>query len=404
MITQDKKEKIKIFVAFSYDEEDKSLIKKIIDFIKKPEFGFDPYIVGEHKNVDFLDEQIQKNIHESAGIFAIFTKRYNALDAKNKKYILPPAMVISESSFAMGRKYSFSKKTCAGMYEKGINPEPRDIGLIVIRRLKLMEFERDKVLKSKSGYLREILAEYLIDFRKKLIEETERRSIHPYKQNSLDKTLYLYNNGTAIAEVHSKVTILDADEFKGIDHLIYLNVGNKSLPEFNKMIRNTPSEKPTKHFFATLIKSINDKRVNIPFNVKERIGREDKKIPLLFEFPSFDKLPVKSLKSEDIIEYEFAWGYPLLYKVENKHQDYYELRIQSTYGLLDSINLSLIVENGYKFRKEPFLTRSSSIEEHASFGREMKFQKTEESIIYTTFYYNENDFYGTVRAQWSTVI
>lgn len=69
-----KKDKIKIFVAFSYDSQDKPLTDKIINFISKEEFGFEPYIVGQHRDVSFLDEQIQKNIHESDGIFAIFTK------------------------------------------------------------------------------------------------------------------------------------------------------------------------------------------------------------------------------------------------------------------------------------------------------------------------------------------
>ena len=297
---KEKKDKIKIFVAFSYDDEDKAVTTKIINFIKKPEFGFDPYIVREHPDVDFLDEQIQKNIYESEGIFAIFTKRYDACDLKGKKSSLPPAMVISESSFAMGRHYGFFKKTYAGMYEDGVKPEPRDIGLITMRRRPLVGFKRKDVL-HKRGYLKEILAEYLKNFRKNIIKETEHHLMHLYKQNSLDKTFYLYNNGTAIVEVHSKVTILNSDDFNGIDHLIYLNVDNKVVPDFKLMNKQEPVEKPTKPFFATLIKSINNKKINIPFDVVERKGRDKKKIPLTFKIP-LNKLPsIKSIRSEDVI-------------------------------------------------------------------------------------------------------
>ena len=99
--------------------------------------------------------------------------------------------------------------------------------------------------------------------------------------------------------------------------------------------------------------------------------------------------------------YEFAWAHPNLYKkTSTPNSKYNELRVQSTYGLLDSVALRLIVENGYNFKKAPFLNRSSSIEDNATFGREMKFNETVESIIYTTYYYHEEQFSGTVRVQW----
>jgi len=396
-----KKDKIKIFVAFSYDSQDKPLTDKIINFISKEEFGFEPYIVGQHRDVSFLDEQIQKNIHESDGIFAIFTKRYTAEGPNKEHSLLPPPMVISESSFAMGRHYGLHKKAYAGMFETGIEPQSRDLGLIVMRPLRLIPFDREKILHER-GYLREILEDYLKDFKQKIVEESEKQS-PPYIQNTIDKTIYLYNNGTAISEIHSRVVIVNATDFDGIDHLIYLNAPNKNLPSFDKMLKESPSEKPDKHFFSALIKKFNNKEINIPFEVIEKPGRSNKKIPLTLKLP-FDKLSVKDVRPNDVIEYEYAWGYPHLFRTKiatTKEPKYDEIRLQSTYGRLDNIGLKLVVEKGFNFSKKPFLSKSLSLNDSASFDRELKFNKIDVSIIYDTYSYYEDNFFGTIRVQWT---
>jgi len=405
MLTQYKdkhnnKGKIKIFIAFSYDKQDKPLTDKIINFISKEEFGFEPYIVGDNPEVDFLDSQIQEKINESEGIFAIFTKRFTATDTKGGISILPPPMVISESSFAMGRHYGIKKKACAGMVEDGIEINSRTLGLIESRSLRLVPFNREKIL-NKKGYLKNILQPYLISFKKAITEEITKKA-HSYVQSNLEKIIYIYEDGTAISEITCRVIIKNVNDFQGIDHIIFLNTLDKELPSFEEMLKNIPREKPSEFFFSSLINKINNEEINKPFDVIERENRKPQKIPITLKIPS-QYIPKRGLQNGDTIDYQYAWSFPNLYRSQKSDNDKYvydETRVQSTYGELERVSLKLAVEKCFKFSKAPFLKKSSSIDDSATFSAEFPFNNVEKSIIYDIYSYSEENFFGTLKAEW----
>jgi len=397
------KEKIKIFVAFSYDAQDKPLTDKIIDFISKDEFGFEPYVAINHPEVAFLDAQIQKNIHKSEGIFAIFTKRFTATETNGETFMLPPPMVISETSFAMGRHYNVKKKACVGMVEDGIKINSRILGLIVLRPLRLIPFNREKIL-NKKGYLGKILRPYLISFKKEITNEITKKA-HPYVQSNLEKIVYIYEDGTAISEITSRIIIRNANDFQGIDHIIFLNTPGKVFPLFDNMLKCMPKEKPQEFFFSSLLKRINNDEINEPFDIIERENREPQKIPFTLKIPS-QYISEGGFQPSDTIDYQYAWSFPNLYrcqKSDNGKIFFDEIRAQSTYGELEKITLKLAVEKGFKFSKTPFLKKSSSTDDLATFGTEFPFDNIEKSVIYDTYSYSEDNFFGTLKAEWSPI-
>jgi hypothetical protein len=60
-----------------------------------------------------------------------------------------------------------------------------------------------------------------------------------------------------------------------------------------------------------------------------------------------------------------------------------------------------MVENTYQFDKKPFVSISHSIDDSAPFGKPLKFNAVDKSIIYDSFSFSRNNFFGSIMVQWS---
>jgi len=413
-------QKLRVFVAHSFEKKpppgeslsDVDVANWFIRLMRRRPLSFQ-VVTGAKPIPKPIDEKVVADIVDSGCVIAIFTKRH--YDDTSQKW-LPSQFVLCECASAIGFYYNTNKLIC-GFYERGI--DPRDLALLTVSGLELVEFTRQNLDKDKEHFI-----EYLKNL-PGLVATGAARGQElvlfqppPYAQQRLYKIYTIYRNGRFTIQNLNEMAITDVNRFMteqrgSITHEIWHC--RAEIPPLSDMIGVPISDRTRKPFLRTVLRSVNQKRLNVPLTLTP--VRQDKaRAYFSVNFANLGKYDIK-LKNHDTVRYQYAWGLPEGYPTNEedlpepvsgrdiKEDAYCAAEVFASHGLIRDLIFELRFErgDGEFFSKSPFFQTTATFGDRPKWSLPRDVPKVEEEdheMWFETYRLTERNFNGRIRVLW----
>ena len=413
-------EKLKVFIAHSFDKStpegetrtDANVADWFIRLLRNRPLSFQ-VLTGARPVPAPIDEKVAADIADCGCVIGVFTKRHH--DHQLKRW-LPSQFVLCECASAIGFYYNTNKLIC-GFYEKGI--DPKDLALVTVSGLELVEFTRDDLEKDKNRF---------VDYLKRLPDlvatgaarESQLPLFHPkpYVQQRLYKIYTVYRNGRVTVQNLNTMLLTDAPRFlseeeRKITHEIWHR--RAEIPSLDDMAATQISERTKKPFLNAILRSINQKKINTPLGVIP-VRHDGTRAYFKLSFANLAECGVK-LKNQDILRYQYAWGLPCAYptnegelaepavKRQINEDAYCMAEVFASHALIRELVFELRFERGHGefFSKSPFFQTTATFGDlpQWSLPRDMpKVEEEDHEMWFQTYKLAERNFNGRIRVLW----
>jgi len=413
-------EKLKVFVAHSFDKSapkgesrsDTQVADWFIRLLRKRPLSFH-VLTGAKPAPAPIDEKVAADIADCSCVIGVFTKRHHDKDL-NKW--LSSQFVLCECASAIGFYYNTNKLIC-GFYEKGI--DPKDLALVTVGGLELVEFTRDDLEKDKNRFV-----DYLKSLPELVATGVARESQlvlfrpRPYVQQRLYKIYTVYRNGRFTIQNLNTMLITDVARFlseeKGmITHEIWHR--KEEIPRLTDMIATPISKRSEKPFINAILRNVNQRKINARLEITP-VRHDSTRAYFSVSFANLGKWGVK-LKNQDILRYQYAWGLPRGYPTQEEDlvdpapggeindEAYSMAEVFASHALLRNLIFELRFEHGHGefFSKSPFFQTTATFGDLPSWSLPQDVPKIEEEdheMWFQTYKLSEQNFNGRIRVLW----
>jgi len=363
-------------------------------------------------------DKIFESVDQSKAIIAIFTGKFK-IDTNPNRY-LPSPWVLCECAYAQGR-FRDAEYIIAGFREKGVAVS--DLASITGKNMEIPEFEREHLDRDK-----DIFVGYLRDLEQRLVYGTSGQKTLlipklPYVQTKLHKIVLIYRNGYCTTQNINELSIKNSEEFNsefsGQIHHHMWNL-NKEFPPLGTMMQNAIHKRKTEPFFYAKTDYIGNKRLETPLRV-EVVDHSGKEIFFKTTFLNENDQPPK-FKYHDTIRYQYAWGLPNAYPVNEEeleppkeeidHKSYCIVEAETSRGPIEDFTLELRFERqcrgnerGELFSKNPIFQTGRITGSYTNWSTPRHAPKAinvplELDMWYEIYQLHIEKFEGKVRVAW----
>ncbi|GBE33984.1 hypothetical protein BMS3Bbin06_00500 [bacterium BMS3Bbin06] len=412
-------EKLKVFVAHSFEKStpegethsDRDVADWFVRLLRKRPLSFQ-VLTGAKPVPAPIDEKVAADIADCGCVIGVFTKRH--YESQLQRW-LPSQFVLCECASAIGFYYNTNKLIC-GFYEKGI--DPKDLALVTVGGLELVEFTRDDLEKDKNRFV-----DYLRRLPELVATGAARESQllfrpKPYVQQRLYKIYTVYRNGRVTVQNLNTMLLTDMPRFLSeeqgkITHEIWHR--RAEIPRLADMAATPISERAKKPFLNAILRSVNQKKINARFGVVP-VRHDGTRAYFALSFANLAGCGVK-LKNQDILRYQYAWGLLCAYPTNeeelaepagrgqiNEHA-YCVAEVFASHGLIRELVFELRFERGHGefFSKSPFFQTTATFGDLPSWSLPQDMPKVEEEdheMWFQTYRLAERNFNGRIRVLW----